>query len=149
MEFPCHALVDYGGKNRAFLSQKFPYPWRSGSPSNTCFPEPRGVNTPNDTSILSYICVEVTPHCPPICFSGPGNTLQNCPFPWAGSETPLKTWFLGHTWVHITNNTSSSSTIFCRTHSCDQQTHRQTHRHRPWYICNNRLQRCAVWCCAT
>ena len=42
---------DYGGKNRAFLSQKFPYPWRSGSPSNTCFPEPRGVNTPNDTSI--------------------------------------------------------------------------------------------------
>jgi len=57
-----------------------PFPWGSGTPSNTWFVGPIRANNPKGISIVSAVFVQMTAECP-CTLQCDAPSPQNCPFP--------------------------------------------------------------------
>jgi len=64
-----------------------------------------------------------------------------------GSVPPPNTWFLWSTRVHSQNRISIGSSVLAQL-TAVTDTHTQTDRHRPRYVCSNRPHLCTqcMWC---
>jgi len=83
---------------------------RSGTPSDTWFRGPTGVQIPNGISIGSAVLHSLL-HRVAILYNRLPLFPQNCPFPW-GSEPLSNTWFPGPTRIRNPNGISIGSAVF-------------------------------------
>jgi len=95
--------------------------------SETCFLGSTRVHIPDGISMGSAVLHSSLQEVPiSLLYNGRPLSPSKLPLHMRGSGPPSNTWFLGPTRVHNLSGISIGSAVFCRAHSRDRETDRQT-----------------------